>query len=892
MIGQMISHYKILEKLGQGGMGVVYKAEDTKLKRTVACKFLPRGLETHEPERARFLQEAQAAAALNHPNICTIHDISIDDDQQFIIMEYVDGKTMKQMVPVQKIQHVVDYAIQIGEALQEAHSHAIVHRDIKTENIMVNTRNQVKVMDFGLAKLKGSLKLTRASSTVGTLAYMSPEQIQGAEVDSRSDIFSFGVVLYEMLTGALPFHGEYEAAIVYSIVNEEPEPVHKYRPEISSEVMHILNRSLEKNPEERYQTVHEMLIDLRRVKKESAHAPRSIQSRSGVEKQHSPEIENRAGHISEEKIVPAKGRKISKKRLAIMAALLCFLIVMTIILFLKPFSKKPLPPFRIIPFASSPGQEVDPAFSPDGNQIAYLWNKDDQNNLNLYIKLIGAGDPLRLTNSLGDCESPVWSPDGHTVAYLRSSGKESGIYKIPALGGTEQRLLAIDSTNITIGLDWSPDGEFLIFSTKDSVQTRFSIFIFSLSNQKKRQLTFPPKETLGDNSPNISPDGKWIAFLRVFSYGSRDIYIIPFAGGTEKRITSDNKFVGDLAWSPDGREIIFSSNRGGLSSSLWRIPFDGGEPQGVTAVAEDAQWIAIAKKEQRLAYTKVTYQVSSIWRGDIPKNVSQIASAVRLISTNQGTYSGRFSTDGRKIAFMSSISGSPEIWICNNDGSNPIQLTDFKGYLTGSPSWSPDNQNIAFDSRPYGHSDIFITNADGGQMRRLTTEASDDRIPSWSRDGRWIYFTSNRSGSYGIWKLPLDGGDAIQVSKEEGWNIFESQDGKRIYYNDDEEESVPGKIWKLSLENGEKQLVLKDIYFANWVLVADGIYYLKSSPDGNDSYIYFFNFASNNMEKIARIEKKSIGLLDISPDRSSFLGNAIEQNQVDQFDIYLVENFR
>jgi serine/threonine protein kinase len=274
MIGQTISHYKILEKLGEGGMGVVYKADDTKLKRLVALKFLSRGLEAHEPERARFLQEAQAAATLNHPNICTIHEISEYEDQPFIVMEYVDGKTLRQMAPIQKMQDALGYAIQIGEALQEAHSRGVVHRDVKTANIMVNTKNQIKVMDFGLAKLKGSLKLTKTSSTVGTLAYMAPEQIQGGEVDARSDIFAFGVVLYEMLTGRLPFHAVYEAALMYSILNESPEPIQKYRPDLSSELLHILNRALEKDPEDRYQTVHDMVIDLRRVKKETSRVSR------------------------------------------------------------------------------------------------------------------------------------------------------------------------------------------------------------------------------------------------------------------------------------------------------------------------------------------------------------------------------------------------------------------------------------------------------------------------------------------------------------------------------------------------------------------------------------------------------------------------------------------
>ena len=222
-----------------------------------------------EPERARFLQEARAAAILNHPNICTIHDIQEHEGQQFIVMEYVEGKTLREIIPVKKMQDAIAYAIQIAEALQEAHSKGIVHRDIKAENIMVNSKNQVKVMDFGLAKLKGSLKLTKTSSTVGTLAYMAPEQIQGGEVDARSDIFSFGVVLYEMLTGHLPFRGEHEAAMMYSIVNEEPDPIQKYVPQISSELVHIIGRSLEKDPEDRYQTMSEVVIDLKRLKRTS-----------------------------------------------------------------------------------------------------------------------------------------------------------------------------------------------------------------------------------------------------------------------------------------------------------------------------------------------------------------------------------------------------------------------------------------------------------------------------------------------------------------------------------------------------------------------------------------------------------------------------------------------
>ncbi|MDL1893175.1 serine/threonine protein kinase, partial [Sphingobacteriales bacterium CHB3] len=270
MIGQTISHYNIIDKLGEGGMGVVYKAQDTKLDRLVALKFLPPHLNTSEAEQERFLQEAKAASALNHPHVCNIHAIgehegpayagALAGKQSFIDMEFVEGETLRKRIAggILKVDEAIGYAIQIGEALHEAHSKGIVHRDIKCENIMINTRNQIKVMDFGLAKLKGSLKLTKASSTVGTLAYMAPEQIQGGEVDGRSDIFSFGVVLFEMLTGKLPFRGEHDAAVMYSILNEEPEPLQKYLPDPPPEISHIISKSLEKNPDDRYQSVADM----------------------------------------------------------------------------------------------------------------------------------------------------------------------------------------------------------------------------------------------------------------------------------------------------------------------------------------------------------------------------------------------------------------------------------------------------------------------------------------------------------------------------------------------------------------------------------------------------------------------------------------------------------
>jgi len=280
MIGQNVSHYTIVEKLGEGGMGVVYKAHDTKLDRTVALKFLPPHLTATDEDKQRFIREAKAAAALNHPNICTIHSIEEHEGQQFISMEYVDGLTLREKMrssPLGKgglqgglsVEETINYTIQIAEALEEAHSKGIIHRDIKPENIMVHSKNRIKVMDFGLAKLRGAMNLTKTGTTFGTVPYMSPEQIRGGDVDHRSDIFSFGIVLYEMLTGHTPFRGDHEAAMLYSIVNEEPQPVSSSVPDVSSQLENLIERTLEKDPSDRYQSMEDLLSDLRRLKRKT-----------------------------------------------------------------------------------------------------------------------------------------------------------------------------------------------------------------------------------------------------------------------------------------------------------------------------------------------------------------------------------------------------------------------------------------------------------------------------------------------------------------------------------------------------------------------------------------------------------------------------------------------
>jgi predicted Ser/Thr protein kinase len=386
MIGQTISYYRILEKIGEGGMGIVYKAQDTRLDRLVALKFLPHHLSANEAEKARFLQEAKAASSLNHPNVCTIYGIGEHEGEQFIEMEFVEGVTLRQKIPVEKMSTLIAYAVQTADALQEAHAKGIVHRDIKSDNIMINEKNQIKVMDFGLAKLKGTLKLTRTSSTVGTLSYMSPEQIRGKKWTTER-YFSFAVVLFEMVTGKLPFRGDHEAAMMYSIMNEEPEEAQKYAPEISPEFLHILNRGLEKDPAERYQSIQEMLIDLRRLQKQSTKVSRASMAAMPVPPREAAKP-SEGGEVA-----AGSGKKFPRVKIVAAIGALILVAVIVKVFFTDRHAGSPFASVRVARLTTS-GKATIAAISPDGRYVAYALSEGEK------ASLMGATgrDPERCAN--------------------------------------------------------------------------------------------------------------------------------------------------------------------------------------------------------------------------------------------------------------------------------------------------------------------------------------------------------------------------------------------------------------------------------------------------------------------------------------------------------------
>jgi Tol biopolymer transport system component len=888
LVGRTLDNYHVLSLLGTGGMGEVYLARDAKLGREVAIKVLPTGYASGS-DRLRFEREARAASALNHPNILTIYEIKETDQQLFIAAEFVDGETLRARIKRGRLKlgEALDVAIQVANALSAAHAAGIVHRDIKPENIMIRRDALVKVLDFGLAKLTdlqtaitGSEELTREwlntdpGVVLGTSAYMSPEQARGLQVDTRTDIWSLGVVLYEMVRGRVPFAGATRSDMMAAILEREPPPLEDDAHEHALELKWILNKALRKEKEERYQTARELLGDLKNLR-------------------HDWDTQTTPGRSIERE--PSGWAKQSKVK-TLLAFLLVAIAIAAIALGLYKFiGRKPSAPVlaaeKVVPFTTFPGRELQPTFSPDGNQIAFTWNGEKRDNFDIYVKLVNtATPPLRLTTNAADDLFPAWSPDGHEIAFVRQSGVKISIFVVPALGGPERKLYSGTSAFLSLyeygnALSWSPDGKYLAFSGQRSPQEPNSIFLLSRESLETRQITSPPAGFLGDSTPAFSPDGKILAFVRGASSRDVEIYVVPVTGGDAKRLTFDSRSGRSLAWTADGHDIVFSLWFYG-NLRLWRVSASGGTPQQLATGGEGASTLAISRQGDRLAYSQESRD-TDIWRVEISDSVGT-RTPTRLISSTRPDYGPQYSHDGKRIAFTSGRSGSNEIWVCDADGLNPVQLTSFSGPDVGSSRWSPDDRQIAFDSVATGNRDIFVISSEGGKPRRLTEESSDEVRPSWSVDGRWIYFGSNRTGDWQVWKAPAEGGKAVQVTQQGGREAFESSDGNFVYYT--RGFGIQG-IWKVPVAGGEEKRVLDEALQGFWALADKGIYFVNLNTTPYPT-IDFFNFATGRSRQVATIENELqlvAPSLAVSPD-----GRWLLRAKVDNFesDIALIENFR
>ncbi|MGB6134529.1 MAG: DPP IV N-terminal domain-containing protein [Acidobacteriaceae bacterium] len=543
--------------------------------------------------------------------------------------------------------------------------------------------------------------------------------------------------------------------------------------------------------------------------------------------------------------------------------------------------------YTIVPFTSYPGSEGQAAFSPDGNQIAFVWNGPHADNKDIYVKILGTSTPLRLTTDPAEDVGPAWSPDGRYIAFTRLSSAGNGIYIVPAIGGPERRLYTLtDPTSWEYaGLTWTNDGKHLIFPDRLSSDGPSALFSLSIDTLARTRLTSPPASWDGDWTPVMSPDGTKIAFIRSPEGSVRDVYVMDASGGAPRRLTFDQRLVVGITWTADSQYVVFSSNREG-EFALWKVPAIGGPIERVSVGDENSYSPAISRKGNLLAYSHGTGRWDIV-RVDLKSSARKVLTD-QLLSSNEQDSAPQFSPDGTRIAFQSWRSGSQEIWTCAADGSDPVQLTSFGGALTGSPHWSPDGRQIAFDSRPDGRAHIFLSSPDGGLPHPLTSGNDNDIVPSWSPDGKTIYFGSNRSGSYQIWKVAATGGTPQQLTKDGGMIALASPDGRWVYYS----RPQASGLWRISVGGGPEEQVLKsppDGFQGYWTLTKDGIYYLNSS--GAQSSIDFVSYAAPSHSVQVHVldhEPTLLSGLSISPDgRWLIYADMAEAGS----NISLVENF-
>ena len=773
MVGRTLGHYKIIEPLGAGGMGEVYRAHDTTLDRDVAIKTLPEDLATDPDRLARFEREAKSLAALDHPNIVHIYTVESAGDTRFLTMQLVEGDRLADSIPGHgmPLEDLLDIAIPLADALCAAHESSITHRDLKPANVMLDHAGRVKVLDFGLAKLQrpeadaGASQLTTDLRTdhgavLGTVPYMSPEQAEAKAIDHRSDLFSLGVMLHEMATGERPFQGETAASVISSILRDTPTPVTETRAEMPAEIGRIIRRCLEKDPERRFQSAKDLRIELQDLRREAD----SVQANTRV-------------------TPPVASRRWRRLAYAVPIVAAAAILVWALSGRGGDSSGSRGTGSTIRPLTSFVGWEYAPSWSPDGSMITYTHIVGgDADVATLSVR---GGEPHILTgDSPADEIKARWSPDGSKIAYVSDRGTGSNVYWIPPTGGAE-RMVA--ETHIpflermgawagALGANpWSPDGQELIFSRLNE-RGDVGLWKVHLSTGEQTQLTSPPPGT-EDAEGSWSFDGKWIAFTHV-EKGKEDLRLIPAEGGEATYVVDGS----DPAWFPDNRRLAFSSSRSG-APNIWEIDLDTRELHQLTFGA-GFDWTPSVARDGSIAYVQFGHQIDIHWIQLAPSEEEP----ERLTSFTGQHFGPRVSPDGNRVVYYSDRSGNFDLWLLDRTTNQHRQLTDHPAN-DRLPDWSPDGDEIVFMSDRDGPVKLWVVQTETGVVRRLTDHelpwsthtAKGQGGPRWAPDGSVIGYLASEEGN-AIWLVRPDGSDPHPSTARGALSFGWYGDGQRVVY--------------------------------------------------------------------------------------------------------------